>query len=316
MALETQPRSTTSVSCVGDRPDEGAAVIAPHESSDARAVIDVQSMTLRYPLKRGRTLTAVENFSMQVGTGEFVALLGPSGCGKSTLLRAVAALEAPSEGSVLIDGRSPKEAVAARRLGVAFQDHALLPWLDVEANLALPFRVAGRRADKQRIADLVRLVGLEGFERAHPRQLSGGMRQRVSIARALVLEPDVLLLDEPFGALDAVTRRRLNLELQRIWTENAVTTLLVTHDVSEAVFLADRVIVMTGRPGRVRLVRDISFERPRSSDTSRDPAFHDLVDELTGALEDMPDPDLPEIDSHAEPGDAGPHRRDATVMSA
>jgi NitT/TauT family transport system ATP-binding protein len=257
-------------------------------SSDDDVAIDVRSMTLSYPLKRGRSLTAVDDFSMQIRNGEFVALLGPSGCGKSSLLRAVAALEEPAAGTVTIEGGTPAQAIAARRVGVAFQDHALLPWLDVTANLALPFKVAGRKPDKARIAELIELVGLQGFEAAHPRQLSGGMRQRVSIARALALSPDVLLLDEPFGALDAVTRRRLNLELQRIWSESSVTTLLVTHDVGEAVFLADRVIVMTGRPGRVRMVRDITFERPRSGDTTRDPIFHDLVDELTSALEAEP----------------------------
>jgi NitT/TauT family transport system ATP-binding protein len=258
-------------------------------AGDSDVAIDVRGMTLTYPLKRGHTLTAVDDFDMRIANGEFVALLGPSGCGKSSLLRTIAALESPASGSVTIEGATPAQAVAARRLGVAFQDHALLPWLNVVDNLELPFKVAGRRVDRARIAELIGLVGLQGFESAHPRQLSGGMRQRVSIARALALSPDVLLLDEPFGALDAVTRRRLNLELQRIWSESAVTTLLVTHDVSEAVFLADRVIVMTGRPGRVRMVRDITFERPRSGETTRDPRFHDLVDELTKALEVEPD---------------------------
>ncbi len=256
-------------------------------------------MTLRYPLGKGRELTAVEDFDMQIGRGEFVALLGPSGCGKSSMLRVLASLEAPSSGTVNIDGRSPRELVSARKLGVAFQDHALLPWLDVQHNIELPFKVAHRPVDQGRIAELIKLVGLEGFEGARPRQLSGGMRQRVSIARSLALDPEVLLLDEPFGALDAVPRRRLNLELQRIWTENAVTTLLVTHDVNEAVFLADRVIVMTGRPGRVKMVRTIEFERPRSASTARDPAFHDLVDELTGALEDEPDGELDGLEPDA-----------------
>jgi NitT/TauT family transport system ATP-binding protein len=263
------------------------------------ATIDVDDVTLRYSLGRNRWLTAVDGFSLQVRQGEFVALLGPSGCGKSSLLRAVADLEEPAGGRVLIEGGTPAQAVANRRLGVAFQDHALLPWLDVTGNLELPFKVARRKPDPQRIADLIALVGLGGFEHALPRQLSGGMRQRVSIARALALEPDVLLLDEPFGALDAVTRRRMNLELQRIWSESAISTLLVTHDVAEAVFLADRVLVMSGRPGTLKMARDIPFERPRSSDCTREPAFHDLVDELTKALEDEPvlDEDLPvEVD--------------------
>ena len=271
-------------------------------SATAAPGIDVRSMTLRYPLGRGKELTAVEDFDLQIGRGEFVALLGPSGCGKSSLLRVVASLEEPTSGTVNLDGRSPAEAVAARKLGVAFQDHALLPWLDVRHNIELPFKVAHRRPDAGRIDDLIRLVGLGGFEKARPRQLSGGMRQRVSIARSLALDPEVLLLDEPFGALDAVTRRRLNLELQRIWSEKTVTTLLVTHDVTEAVFLADRVVVMSGRPGRVRMVRDVPFERPRGADTTRAPAFHDLVDELTGALEVEPDGELDPVEPPEDRG--------------
>ena len=239
----------------------------------------------RFTVRRNRTVDAVTGFSLNIAAGEFVAMIGPSGCGKSTVLRMIASLEAPTDGEIAVDGAPPRDLAAAHRLGVAFQDNALLPWLTVRANVALPFHLAGRPVDGARIDHLLRLVGLTGFADARPKQLSGGMRQRVSIARSLVLKPDVLLLDEPFGALDAVTRRRLNMELQQIWLDDPVTTVLVTHDVDEALLLADRVVVMSPRPGRVSTVRDVPFPRPRTSDVTRVPEFHELVDELTGELD-------------------------------
>lgn len=238
-----------------------------------------------FEMDDGRRVVAIEKVRVEIGAGEFVALIGPSGCGKSTLLRMLAALEQPTRGRVTVDGRAPEELSHAHRLGVAFQDHALLPWLTVKANIALPFRIAGRAIDQHRVAELIALVGLKGFENARPSQLSGGMRQRASIARALVLRPDVLLLDEPFGALDAVTRRQMNLELQRIWQEQHISTLLVTHSVDEALFLSDRVLVMSGRPGRILKEVPVPFARPRDPEVMRSAEFHALEDELTAALE-------------------------------
>jgi NitT/TauT family transport system ATP-binding protein len=232
-----------------------------------------------------QSFIAVGPLDLQIGEGEFVALIGASGCGKSTVLRLLAGLEEPSTGQVQINGLPPRDLQAQHSLGIAFQEHALLPWRSVEGNLRLPFEVAGLTATKERIGELVTLAGLEGFEHARPAELSGGMRQRVAIARALALRPKLLLLDEPFGALDAVTRRRMNFELERIWQEQRPTTLMVTHNVEEAVLLADRVLVLTQRPGRVRKDMGVPFARPRSADLMRTAEFHRLVDELTADLE-------------------------------
>jgi NitT/TauT family transport system ATP-binding protein len=244
-----------------------------------------QSFLRRTGAGRRESFAALGPLDVQIGDGEFVALIGPSGCGKSTVLRLLAGLAEPTTGQVQINGQPPRDLQAQHSLGIAFQEHALLPWRTVEGNLRLPFEVAGLTATDDRIGELIALVGLKGFEHARPAELSGGMRQRVAIARALALRPKVLLLDEPFGALDAVTRRRMNFELERIWLESRPTTLLVTHGVDEAVLLADRILVLTERPGRVRVDIRVPFGRPRPAELMRTAEFHRLADELTANLE-------------------------------
>jgi NitT/TauT family transport system ATP-binding protein len=206
---------------------------------------------------------AIEDVSLSIAPGEFVSVLGPSGCGKSTLLRCIAGLESPTSGTVRVNAApvsGPPEG-----LGMVFQRDALLDWRNVADNLMLPidFRRGDRAAARKRAAALLALTGLQGFEKSYPAQLSGGMRQRVAICRALVDDPVLLLMDEPFGALDALTRDQMNIELQRMWLSEHKTVLFVTHSITEAIFLGDRVVVFTPRPGRIADVIEVDLPRPR-----------------------------------------------------
>jgi NitT/TauT family transport system ATP-binding protein len=234
----------------------------------------------------GRILHALDGVSMTLSEGSFTAIIGPSGCGKSTLLRLVAGLDEPDEGSITVLGRAPRALHAEGAIGMAFQEPVLLPWLDVTRNVTLPLRVLRRpaRHDRDQVMALLNLVGLGGFAHFRPEQLSGGMRQRVAIARALVTNPAVLLLDEPFGALDLLLRRAMNLELQRIWLERRATTVLVTHGIEEALLLSDRILVMASRPGRIIDAVDVAAPRPRDISLLATPYFVSLAQRLESGL--------------------------------
>jgi NitT/TauT family transport system ATP-binding protein len=236
--------------------------------------------------KRFDALEALRAIDISVAPGEFISVVGPSGCGKTTFLRIVAGLEAATAGQVLIDGRAVTGPGPNR--GFVFQNDNLLPWRTVLGNAMIGPEVAGRAgvAEKRRTLDLLRLVGLEGFEDYHPRQLSGGMLQRVNLARALAIDPDILLMDEPFSALDAQTREIMQTELLRIWEQGRKTVLFVTHQIDEAVFLSDRVLVFARRPGRLQESVDVTLPRPRALAIKRTPEFVRYVDHIWRLIED------------------------------
>ena len=231
-------------------------------------------------------VTALTDIDLEVERGEFVSLIGPSGCGKSTLLRVIGDLVEPSTGEILVNGKSAHRARLDRDYGIVFQAAVLYDWRTVAKNIALPLELMGfdRATRAGRVRELVRLVELEGFEKHYPWQLSGGMQQRVSIARALSFSPALLLMDEPFGALDEMTRERLNIELLRIWSGLGSTIIFVTHSISEAVFLSTRVVVMSPRPGRISGVVSVDLPQPRTVETREDPRFFELVTEVRERL--------------------------------
>ncbi|MET0432524.1 MAG: ABC transporter ATP-binding protein [Cellulomonas sp.] len=239
----------------------GAAPGAP--ATGTAAAVQVSGVGRVFPGEGGRAVTALEHVDLTVGAGEFVSLIGPSGCGKSTLLRLVADLDRPTAGSIAVFGKPAEQARLSHDYGIAFQQAGLLPWRTVRANIELPLSLhgVGRAARRERADDMLALVGLTDFADHFPDQLSGGMQQRVAIARALAERPSLLLMDEPFGALDEMTRERLQSELVRICAETRAAVVFVTHSIPEAVFLSDRVVVMSARPGRIAGIVDVALGR-------------------------------------------------------
>ena len=248
-------------------------------------------------------VTALDSIDLTIGAGEFVSLIGPSGCGKSTLLRIIGDLIDPSTGEVRVNDKPAREARLDRAYGIVFQGPVLMDWRTIARNIELPLEIMSvpKPERERRSSELLRLVELEGFEGKHPWQLSGGMQQRVAIARALAFDPKLLLMDEPFGALDEMTRERMNLELMRIWRDTGTTVLFVTHSIPEAVFLSTRVVVMTPRPGRISRIVAVDLPQPRTIDTRERSRFFELVTEVREALREDEGPTRP-----AAVGSVGP----------
>jgi NitT/TauT family transport system ATP-binding protein len=264
------------------RDREGGAV-ATAERPREPARVAVRGLVKRFA-GAGSIQTALEGIDLEVRPNEFVSLLGPSGCGKTTLLRIVGGLVEPSRGEVTIDGETVSAALRARKFGFVFQDATLLPWRTVADNAALLLDVTGQRERRGVVRSLLATVGLEGFEDHYPSQLSGGMRQRVALARALALSPEILLMDEPFAALDAITRDRMAEELLRIW-DGSRSVIFVTHSIPEAVLLSDRVVVMSARPGRIAADVTIDLPRPRDAQVRSSAAFLEYETQLRGYIE-------------------------------
>jgi NitT/TauT family transport system ATP-binding protein len=246
--------------------------------------LKVHSVSKEYETREGDHILALDGASLTLAEHEFVSVVGPSGCGKSTLLKIIAGIQPSSAGSIIYRGQAVRR--PQRGMGVVFQTPVLLPWLTVLENVLLPIRVLHlpRKPAEERARMLLALVGLTGFENRYPLELSGGMQQRVGIARSLIHDPGLLLMDEPFGALDALTRERMNLELQKIWIVNRKTIFFITHSILESVFLSDRVLVMSGRPGRIVEELVIPFPRPRGFELAGNPEFNELVGRIRSLL--------------------------------
>jgi len=250
-----------------------------------RPVIEAKGLDLTFQTSDG-PVQALSDVSLTIGEGEFVSFIGPSGCGKTTLLRVIAALEEPTGGKITVNGMSPDAARRARAYGYVFQAAGLYPWRTIAGNVKLPLEIMGmsRAEQEERAARVLELVELKGFERKYPWQLSGGMQQRASIARALAFDANILLMDEPFGALDEIVRDRLNEELLRLWARTAKTIAFVTHSIPEAVYLSTRIVVMSPRPGRITDIIDSPLPKERPLDIRDTPEFIEVAHRVRAGL--------------------------------
>ncbi|MER3481289.1 MAG: sulfonate ABC transporter ATP-binding protein, partial [Meiothermus sp.] len=254
----------------------------PHPTPATQSLVSVKDVSMVFPTGT----VALQNAHLEIVQGEFISLIGPSGCGKTTLLRLLADLIQPTSGSIRIGGKTPEEARKSRAYGYVFQAPTLMEWRTVLQNVMLPLEVMGFPVQERRARaeKMLALVGLEKFARHYPWQLSGGMQQRVSIARALAFDPQLLFMDEPFGALDEITRENLNLELLRLWRETGKTVIFVTHSIPEAVFLSTRIVVMTPRPGKIETVIPVDLPQPRGFETRETPRFFEIATQVREAL--------------------------------
>jgi len=258
--------------------------------SPRESLVSVRDVSMIYrtrdPSGAALETIALQDANLEVKAGEFISLIGPSGCGKTTLLRLLADLIQPSSGTLSIGGKTAQQAREARAYGYVFQAPALFEWRTVQQNVMLPLEIMGfSKAERvAKAAQMLRLVGLEKFERNYPWQLSGGMQQRASIARALAFDPQLIFMDEPFGALDEITRENLNLELLRLWRETGKTIIFVTHSIPEAVFLSTRIVVMTPRPGKIEKIIDVDLPQPRDFETRESARFFEIATEVRESL--------------------------------
>ena len=261
------------------------AATAPADQAKTESVIDIQNLSLTFQTNDG-PVHALSDIDLNIEEGDFVSFIGPSGCGKTTLLRVIADLEQPTAGSITVNGLSPHEARLNRAYGYVFQAAALYPWRTIAGNVGLPLEIMGlpKAEQQQRIAKNMELVNLAGFEKKFPWQLSGGMQQRASIARALAVEPDLLLMDEPFGALDEIVRDHLNDQLHQLWEKTNKTVVFVTHSIPEAVYLSTKIVVLCPRPGRIYDVIESDLPRNRSLDIRETPEFLKIAHRVRDGL--------------------------------